>query len=408
MHYSLTRATLWNLAGYLYLIIASLIATPILLHGLGLEQFSLYSLIFAAIILVSSIDFGLPQAVVRALSHEPDYSAKRRTLWATSSPLFILSGLVGGLVAAGITSTFHVAPAILVLVFSICLMNNLIGHYLTLPHAEGRFGWYNTKTFVIGTANTFLAACLAWAGQGIMVIFLAQLLCYFITLLLLAYFSLRYFPRPWEVRPSLPVARSLLNFGLKNQAGKLVGQIQGQYGKYLLSTLTPLLLSAYVIAIGLVQKLTGGIAQVATALYPAASRNSHGPSLRFFYYRIQLGLFVVGLLGIGLFEVIGYPFLAWWLHSPELTPIVHSLMRVLTWYFAILVLTPLASSMLDGRGRPELTSLFAFVTTLVEITLALFLFPHYGLFAPVYAALTAVLLTTPALLYVTERVIRVK
>ncbi len=408
MHYSLTRATIWNLTGYLYLIIASLIATPIILHGLGLAQFSLYSLIFAAIILVSSIDFGLPQAVVRALSHEPDDSPSRRILWATSSQLFIASGVVAGLVAVAVTSTFHVAPTILVLVFSLCLMNNLIGHYLTLPHSEGRFDWYNTKTFVIGTANTFLTAYLAWRGQGIMVILLSQLLCYLITLFILVSFSLQYFPRPWEGRASLKVAKSLIMFGLKNQVGKVVGQIQGQYGKYLLSSLSPLLLSSYVIALGLVQKLTGGISQVATALYPATARNTHGPAIRIFYHRLQLGLFALGLLGVGVFEIIGYPFLSWWLHSPELTPIVHSLMRVLVWYFSILILTPLASSMLDGRGRPELTSLFAFLTALVEISLALFLFPRYGLFAPVYAALIAVTLTTPALLYVTERVIRVK
>ena len=80
----------------------------------------------------------------------------------------------------------------------------------------------------------------------------------------------------------------------------------------------------------------------------------------------------------------------------------------MVWYFAVLVLCPLASTMLDSRGRPELTSLFTLVTTVIEISLAFILFPRFGLFAPIYSALIALVLTTPALLYVTDRIIRVK
>lgn len=408
MHYSLARATTWNLVGYLYLIIASLVATPIILHGLGLEQFSLYSLIFASIILVSSLDLGLPQAVVRALSHETTNTTKRSTLWATSNLLFIISGLIAGTVAVLLTLAFTSDPKILIPVFTLCLLNNIIGHYLTLPHSEGRFGWYNTKTFVIGTANTFVTAYLSYAGFGISAIFLAQLACYLITLATLTIFSLHYFPHPWEGRPSKEVAKSLIKFGLKNQVGKLVGQVQGQYGKYLLAAHNPLSLSAYIVSIGLVQKLTGGIVQVASALYPASARNASGGALAAVYHRLQLGLAAVSVLGIALYQVIALPFLTWWLNSPELVPIVHSVMGVLVWYLAILVLTPLCSAILDGRGRPEISSLFAALTAAIEIVIALTLFQRYGIFAPVYGALAACVITTPLLLLVTEKVIRSK
>jgi hypothetical protein len=64
--------------------------------------------------------------------------------------------------------------------------------------------------------------------------------------------------------------------------------------------------------------------------------------------------------------------------------------------------------MLDGHGRPEVTSLFAFATTGIEIVLALVLFPHFGFFAPIYAAIIAAILTTPILLFVTELVLASK
>lgn len=404
MHYSLTRATLWNLAGYLYLIVASLIATPVLIRHLGLALFGQYGLVIATLALVSSLDLGLSQAVTRALARNHSSSPKRQTIWATSSLLFVLTGVLAGLASVLIAYHLHLRYFTLLLIFALALINNLVAHYLTLPHAEGHFGYFNSKTFIVGTGNTLLAAYLAGRGQGIATILSFQLLTYLITLLPLVHFSLKYFPRPWQGRPSRIIIRSLLSFGLKNQAGKLVGQLQSQYGKYLLAALSPLSLSAYIVAQGLVQKLAGGITQLSTALYPASARSN----LRPLYYRLQLGLFCLSILGILGFRLWGFEFLKWWLHAPELVTLVDSVLKILVWYFALLVLSPLASTILDSHGRPGLTSLFATLTTIIEIALALYLFPRYGLFAPVYAALIAIILTTPALLIVTERVLQSK
>jgi O-antigen/teichoic acid export membrane protein len=398
MHYSLRRATIWNLAGYLYLIV----------RYLGITDFALYGLITATIILVSSLDFGLPQAVVRLLSATHNSFAKRQSIWATSSLLFIVMGIVAGLVAVGISNQLHVSSTMLLLVFTLALMNNVVGHYLTLPHAEGHFGYYNTKTFIVGTANTFLAAYVAFRGFGVQAILIGQLLCYVLALLLLVYFSLKYFPRPRAGVPSIKVAASLLSFGFKNQVGKLIGQIQAQYGKYLLAAISPLSLSAYVISIGLVQKMAGGVAQVATALYPASARGGDLRNLKRVYYQLQIGLFLVTLLGIGAYYMYGHAFLLWWLKSSELATLSDSIFKYLVWYFAALILTPLATTVLDSRGKPEITSFFAFLTTVIEIVLALLMFSQYGLFAPVYASLIAIILTTPFLLYATDRIIKVK
>lgn len=404
MHYSLARATLWNISGYLYLILASLVSTPILVNHLGLVQFGQYSLIFAAIILVSSLNLGLPQAVTRALSRDHEFSPTRETLWATSSILFLGTGLVAAIIAVILTLALHLSPLVLLQIFALVLINNLVAHYSTLPQAEGHFGYYNAKTFIVGTGNTLLAAYLAWIGQGVPAILSMTIACYLLTLVVLVYFSLKHFPRPRAGIPSLPVARSLIAFGLKNQAGTLTGQVQSQYGKYLLSSLSPLKLSAYVVAIGLVQKLAGGVVQIATALYPASARSAGNLHLRRTYHVLQLGLFTLSILGIGLYQLIGLPFLSWWLHAPELVPLVHTIMQILVWYFAILILSPLASSILDGHGRPGLTSLFTFATATIEIVLALILFPRYGLLSPAYAALVAIIFTTPALLLATEHI----
>ncbi len=404
MFYSLKRATLWNIAGYIYLLIASFISTPILVRYLGISEFSRYSLILASTIFVSAINLGLPQAVVRALAIEHKFSKARQTIWASSSLLFILTGIIAGMIAVALVYPLHLDISLLIIIFGISLTNNLVSHYLTLPQAEGHFGYFNLKTFIIGTGNTLLAALLAYLGYDILVIITMQLFTYWFTLLPLAYFSLKFFPNPRAGKVSVLAIKSLASFGLKNWGGKLIGQVQSQYAKYLLAVLSPLTLSAYVIAQGLVQKMAGGVVQLATSIYPASARVGFDKSFRQLYIKLQLGLLALGLLGVGIYYLFGLSFLSWWLHSSDLVRLVDSVMRVLIWYFVLLLLTPLPSTILDGTGHPGTGSLFVLVTTLIEISLAIILFNSYGIFAPVYASLISVGITTPVLLYVTDKI----
>lgn len=405
MHYSLTRATIWNIAGYIYLLIAALISTPILVHHLGLIQFGQYSLIIATLALVSSIDLGLSQSVVRALSRDHEFSLRRQTLWATSSPLFIATGIVNGAIATFVAYNFHISYTVIPIIFCLGLMGNIVAHYSTLPQAEGHFGYFNAKTFIVGTANTFVAAYLASHGQGLLAIIISLLVSYLISLLFLAYFSLKFFPHPMEGKPSLSVARSLISFGLRNQVGKLVGQAQSQYGKYLLAALSPLGLSAFVIAQGLVQKLVGGVGAVATAFYPGSARFGITPSTKRIYTRVQVCLFLLGLFAIILYGYIGQPFLMWWLKDISLVNSVHSFIMVYRYYGLLLLLTPMASTVLDSLGYPGTTSLFGTLAFIIEIIVALTLYPHFGLLAPAYAGIVSLGIMTPVLLVFTGRIL---
>ncbi len=408
MHYSLTRATIWNLAGYLYLLVAALVSTPILVRSLGLAEFSRYGLIVATLTLVSSLNLGLPQAVVRSLSLFHAQKSARESIWATSSILFILTGLVASIIGVIVSYFIGVTTILYPLIFALVLISYVVSHYQTLPHAEGHFGYYNTKTFVVGTANTYLAAYLAYHGHDILIILLFQLVAYLLSLLVLVYFSLKFFPRLYLLLASFSQAKTLLSFGLKNQLGTLVGQIQAQYAKFMLAAFNPLLLSAYLIASGLVQKAAGGVVQLATALYPATSRGSLSTQFAKIYRFLQVGLLALGIMGFALYQFWGLALLTWWLNSPDLVQLVHSVLKILVIYLIVLVLNPLPSVILDGRGRPELTSLFATITVVIEIILALILLPTYGILAPAYSALIAVSLTTPLLLLVTSRMLQSK
>lgn len=405
MFYSLKRATLWNIAGYIYLLIASFISTPILVQYLGITEFSRYSLILASTIFVSAINLGLPQAVVRALAIEHKFSRARQTIWASSSLLFILTGILAGIIAVALVYPLHLSLSLLVIIFGIGLVNNVVSHYLTLPQAEGHFGYFNLKTFIIGSGNTLLAALLAYLGYDILAILTMQLFTYWFTLLPLAYFSLKFFPNPRDGKVSLPVIKSLTNFGLKSWGGKLIGQVQSQYGKYLLAALSPLTLSVYVISQGLIQKLVGVVAQIATSFYPASARSEVNPSLHKIYLQIQISLFLLGLFTIILFGYVGLPFLSWWLKDPVLVESVYSFIQVYRYYGLLLILTPLASTILESYGYPGTASLFGVFTFIIELISAILMFPHFGILAIAYAGIISLGIMTPVVLIYTEYIV---
>jgi len=400
--YSLARATTWNLAGYLYLILASLISTRIVIKALGLTGFSQYALVVATVTLASSIDLGLSSAVVREFAISP--SSRHRQIWSTSFTLFVITGLLAATIATVIVTFLRLAPELVVLTFILTLVSHLLSHYLTLPQSQGRFDLYNLKTFLVGTANTFLAALLASLGYSLPVLLGFQLGAYLVAMFILFRYTTKYFLSR-HLRFSLIHAHDLLSFGLKNQFGKLLGQIGAQYAKFLLVPVSALSVSAYAIAQGVVLKLAGGLTQLTTALYPASSQARGTPAVRALYHRLQLVFLIFSCLGLVGYGFFGLAFVTWWLKDLDIVYAVHSVLRILVWYLAILVLTPLPSTILDSHGRPGLTSLFTTLTVLFEITLAVLLFPRFGLVAPSIAALTSVIITTPPLLYVTERVL---
>lgn len=405
MHYSLRRAVGWNFSGYLYLIIASFISTPILVNSLGFSSFTQYSLILATLAVLSSLNLGLPQAVTRSLSKDHEFSNRRQSIWASSSILFVCTGVMGGLISACIIYYLNIDLLTIPLVFAISVMNNLVGHYSTLPHAEGHFGYWNAKTFIVGTSNTLLAAWLAINGHGIVAILSIQLISYILTLLVLGYFSLKYFPYPRTGIPKISIMKSLIRFGVKNQIGTFVGQVQSQYGKYLLIGLSPVKLSAYIIATSLVQKIIAGVGQIATSFYPASSRGDNQLQLKNIYTKIQLHIFVFGILAVVGYQYVGQVFLIWWLKDFSIASEVHSFLLIYRFYALLLLLTPMASSVVDGRGRPGMTSLFGASAFILELIIAVVMLPRYGVLAPAFAGLISLSLMTPLFLIFTGRIL---
>lgn len=412
----LLRNTSLNLTGYIYLLAASFISIPMLERGLGNGAFAQYLLLAALPPLLSVLDLGVSQAVIRALAAEQGRAAKK--IVSVSYFYFLVNALVLSVLAyfgvglIGKSPIFGRTPIELNVTLALAVsvfMNQVLTHFLAVAQSQNRFGIFNLKTFIVGTANTLLAGMLAIRGGGLVQIFSALAVSYLITLAAAVYILDR--GRAFLVRPRLDMQAlgELLDYGLRRFIGTLSGQLEMHSGKYALAGLSGLAVGAFTIPQMIMYRAAGAISQCALALFPLSSSLTdpvHRTKLRSMYYHLQAGIFGLSMIGVILAHTVGGPFLAWWLSDTQLVIQAVPVLRTLSFFFVLLSLTPIASTIMDSLGYPQYTSFSAVLTAVLNILLLVLLTPRYGAQGAAYAILISSLITTPVFLFMTERVLQ--
>src|SRR3954465_7842271 len=83
---NLTIGSLWNGASRLFSIMVALVATPVLLHQLGVERWGLFTLALTVASIFGILDFGVSLALTRALAVRIGTPAER-----DAAPLIVVS-----------------------------------------------------------------------------------------------------------------------------------------------------------------------------------------------------------------------------------------------------------------------------------------------------------------------------
>lgn len=414
---SLIKNTGFNLAGYLYLLIASFFSISILLGNLGRDMFGVYIFLGSFIPLAAVFDFGISNAVVRKLSLPNIEKNERITVWKTSFALFLGISVCLSLIVWGIliyvTSTlpmFRIIDqsilnaTVLILVITV-FINHLNSHFLSLPQAEQRFDIFNSKTILVGTGNTILSAILSFIYPNIALIFLLQLVFHLLTLTYIAGYSLRIFPgKNFLPKYKKEEGRGLIDFGLKNFVGTLAGQADVQISKFALgSMVSASAITAFSIPQNIVLKAAGIISQISQVVFPLSSsllEKTRINKLKKMVLGIEIITFLCGILAIILSFTVGEAFLLWWLKDAAVVSVAFPILKIMSIYFLITALTPIPSVLIQSIGKPQTTSFFAVLTMIVDGILMVVLIPRFGVIGAAYATLLSSLLTVPPFLIV--------
>ena len=256
----------------------------------------------------------------------------------------------------------------------------------------------NLRSFIIGTTNTLGAAYLASLGYGVNIILISLSLATLLTIIILTFNVPRYSLRDIS-RTSLKL---LLIYGLKLQLGKFVNSVQSQYPKLIFASV-PLALTIYSLASSLVAKAAGAVTQIAIAFFPYSITSSNDSKHRSYYVYTQISLFLLGLITIITYSYYGESLLYWWLKDESIVSHLHTFLLSYRYYGLLLVLTPLASTILDSHNRSATSSLYALYALLIEVSVVFYTLPRYGVLSIAYGSLVSLLIMVPVLLYTTQK-----
>lgn len=388
MSYSLTRASILNITSYLYLFVASLATTPTLIHSLGLSSFSTYALSLGVLALATSFDLGLSRSVVYYLAKSSNASEKKVILASS----LLLHSLLGLTLATLVIFWFSKYLSLLI------FLTFIVSHYQTYHESSGNFTLVNLRSFIIGTTNTLVATYLARLGFGVDLILFSLSLATMLTIFIFSFNTPSYYLRDANQNS----IKLLLVYGLKLQLGKLVNAVQSQYPKLIFASV-PLALTIYSLGSSLVAKAAGVVTQIAIAFFPYSITSSNDSKHKKYYAYTQISLFILGLITITTYSYYGESLLYWWLQDGAIVTKLHTFLLTYRYYGLLMVLTPLASTILDSRNQGATSSLYALYALLIEIFVVLYALPRYGVLSIAYGSLVSLLVMVPVLLYTTQK-----
>lgn len=414
---TLIKNTGFNLLSYFYLLLASFFSISIILNNLGRDVFGVYIFMASFISIAAVFDFGISNAVVRKLALPQTTKEERIRTWKTSFAIFIsLAFLLLVSVAAilmYLTGTMKIFATIdrntlnlsILIISSIVFINHLNNHFLNLPQAEQRFDIFNSKTFLVGTANTVFSAIVSGLYHNIALIFLIQLVFHILTLVYMIFYSLKFFPggnfTPYYDKTT---GRDLFSFGIRNFIGTLAGQVEAQFSNFILGAMVSAqAITAFSIPQSIVAKGAGVVSQFAQAFFPLSAsllQKDRIQKLRLLVLGLEGMSFLGGLLAILFTIFIGQPFLLWWLKDPVVVQAAYPILKILSYYFMLISLTPIPTALIQGLGKPQIPSLFAVLTVALEISFALFLVPRFFAAGVAYSFLASASITVPSFLIV--------
>ncbi len=417
---TLIKNTGFNLAGYFYLLIASFFSISLLLHNLGRNVFGVYIFLSSFIALAAVFDFGISTAVVRKLSLPGSTREEKVKTWKTSFAIFIGLALIIFVCILGIllylSNTMPLFSYLdratinwsIIFLGLIVFINHLNTHLLNLPQAEQRFDIFNSKTLLVGSANTLVSAFVSGIYPNVAILFFVQLIFHILTFIFMIFYSLKHFSGT-DFVPNYDknTGKELFSFGLRNFIGTLAGQVESQFSNFVLGAMASAsAITAFSIPQSIVGKGAGVVSQFAQAFFPLSAsllEKDRINKLKSLILGIEGLTFMGGILAVILSFTIGQPFLLWWLKDSVVVNAAYPILKVLSFYFVLVSLTPVPTALLQGLNKPQIPSFFGVLTVSLEIIFSLFLIRSMGALGVAYGFLASVCITVPSILIVTWR-----
>lgn len=403
----LARNASMNVAQQLWLAMLSLVATPLIYHGLGADQYGLFAVVNIVTAQLYVLEFGFGHATTKFVADAAarnDLESVGRIV-STSAAVFLVSGALGALLIAGgssflVGSYFRVPTELqdsgvrvlllAALLFFLSIQTNLLG---SVWRGFQRFGILSLVRGTTSTAQLLGAVVIVIVGGRVEDIVVWSVIVAFLAaathLILLRRYHSEVSGRPGFHRPTF---RTMATFGVLLMMAGILSQVYLTGGQLVLGYFVTVgLLPLYAIPFGLYQRLITVASGVAGALFPLVAEVKalgHGDRLA----QIRSGglrlLFLLTLPVVVCGVLLAGPFLRLWMGA-EFAEGATVVLQAFLVAFGFAMISVPGTELARGADRPGL--LVAYTGLLAALNLAgtLLLSPRFGVEGAAAALLVA-------------------
>lgn len=401
----------WSVLGYAIPIVVTIFVTPIIVFGLGEEQYGLYAFFMSAIAVLGILDLGVSTSVSRHITeyHGRGESHRLRDLIKSANTIAFLIGIVGfvACVAIGTIGDALITGAVAshalgyyILTGLVFLVNSASLVYIVIPNALQRFD-VNT-----GVGTTLLAISLGAnvfavkAGYGVTGLLLVQLGLSIVTTLAYRIYSHRLLPGVATFRFgwSKTDIKGFYSFGFKAFGASVGSSSMSYLGRLIIPLfLGPAALTYYSVPGNVASKVPGITTALAGVLFPLATNlSTRGESdlLNIAYVRSFRLISIISAAMVTAIVAFAGPILLYWLDAAFAAQSKTVLILISLASFWLALYVPLYNFLM-GIGRLRMVTIASFVMGGVNAVALFVLLPLYG----IDGAAWAYLISTAPILY---------
>ncbi len=416
------KNVLYNAFGFVFPVIVSLLTVPYIVHKLTLEVYGIYVLAISVMGLMSFLDLGFGQGIIKFVSQ---YEAKRdydriNKIIGVSLSIYLVMGLLGCVLIFSLSDflardVFKVSERYVQtasLAFNIVafgfLVNFINGVFSNIPRALQRYDVSVKIQSAVWFCSVISVVILLYLGRGLISILVAHIFFQLVGVVIFYKTSKMILPTlKVKLKFSKDIFREIFGFSIFTAINGITGNIVFRVDKMIIGAfLGTEAVALYNIPFMIVQMANGFINSVSQFLFPAVSYiHSLGDKERLgqVYAKSMRYAVTLALISVASLILLGETFLSIWM-GKEFAEKSAFIIPIISVVFFFISISVVGFWFYYGLGRAKINMISSFVATSCYLILSLILIPKLGLMGAA-VALTFVLIPFPIYFYILNRLI---
>jgi O-antigen/teichoic acid export membrane protein len=412
----------YNAIGFIFPVAVGLITTPYIVHKLGTEIYGMYVLAISLAGILSFLDLGFGQGIIKFVSH---YEAKNdfrkiNEIVNTSLLINIAMGLLGGLIIFLLSDflskkVFKVKPEQIELavtsfkIVSIGFILNLISStFSNIPKALQRYDISVKAQNTVWFLSVISSVIVLYLGYGLVEMLIFYVIFQFSGLIFYFWFSKKLIRNlKLSLKFNKDVFKEIFGFSIFTAINNIAGIMVFRLDKMIIAHfLGPSAVTYYQIPFTIVQMANNFVSSVIQFLFPVVSfLNSTGErdKLKQMYIKSTKTVIAFSLIIFSGLVLFGKPFLKIWI-GEEISEIAYPLLVIISLVYFFISISNVGYYYYNGLGLSEINMISSFVAAIAYVVSAIILIPVFNLKG---AALSFVfvLLPYPVYIYILNKLI---